>query len=327
MSTTTIQRPSDAPANLSMIMRLAGLWMIWVTWSYAAGWCLSIAGKLHSIGYIALAPVLIISATFFWRKTAPSCSKHPTTAKWLRRVKSSCVLTAWCVISAMVFIGAFAHAPSNYDAVNYRLPRLLFWLQEHRWHWIEGLDHRQNVSGLGHEWMMAPFIAVMRSDRALFLINFIPFLLLPGLFYTAARGLGIRLRVAKWWMWIWPMAYGITLQAGSIGNDLLPATLALASLAFASEAKRSRPALCLFFSALAAAAATGAKSTSLPLGLPLGIYWCWVAWSTLSWRDIIKVTFAAIPLAIPCSFLPPLVILLKSRAVLSSRPSCHLAKK
>ena len=285
-------------------MRFAGLWIIWVAWSCAAGWGLSAFGALHTVGYLSSLPVLIIAGTLFWRQTAPPYPRHHTNAKWLRRLTSSYALTAWGVIAALVFIGAIAHAPSNYDGVNYRLPRLLFWLQENRWHWIEGLDHRQNVSGMGHEWMIAPFIAITRSDRALFLINFIPFLLLPGLFFSAARGMGMRLRVAKWWMWVWPMAYGITLQAGSIGNDLFPAALALASLAFASEAKRSRPALCLFFSALAAAAATGAKSTTLPLGLPLGIYWCWVASSTLSPRDIIKVTFAAIPLAIPCSFLP-----------------------
>ena len=287
-----------------MTMRFAGLWIIWVAWSCIAGWSLSALGALHTVGYLASLPVFIVAAILFWRKTAPPYPRQRRMAKWLRRLTNSYALTAFCIIAALVFIGAIAHAPSNYDGVNYRLPRLLYWLQENHWHWIEGLDHRQNVSGMGHEWMIAPFIAITRSDRALFLINFIPFLLLPGLFFTAARGMGMRLRVAKWWMWLWPMAYGITLQAGSIGNDLLPATLALASLSFASEAKRSRPALCLFFSALAAAATTGAKSTTLPLGLPLGIYWCWVAWSTLSPRDIIKVTCAAIPLAIPCSFLP-----------------------
>jgi hypothetical protein len=301
---TTIQRASNSSPNLPTTMRFAGLWIIWVAWSCAAGWGLSAFGALNTVGYLSSLPVLIIAGTLFWRKTAPPYPRHHTNAKWLRRLTSSYALTAWGIIAALVFFGAIAHAPSNYDGVNYRLPRLLYWLQENRWHWIEGLDHRQNVSGMGHEWMIAPFIAITRSDRALFLINFIPFLLLPGLFFTAARGMGMRLRVAKWWMWVWPLAYGITLQAGSIGNDLLPATLALASLSFASEAKRSRPALCLFFSALAAAAATGAKSTTLPLGLPLGIYWCWVAWSTLSPRDIIKVTCAAIPFAIPCSFLP-----------------------
>jgi hypothetical protein len=304
MSTTTINRPSDASPALPMTMRFAGLWIIWVAWSYIAGWGLSAVGNLNAHGYLASAPVLIIAAILFWRKTAPPYPRQRTMAKWLRRLTSSYALTAWGVIAVLVFIGAIAHAPSNYDGVNYRLPRLLFWLQENRWHWIEGPDLRQNVSGMGHEWMTAPFIAITRSDRALFLINFIPFLFLPGLFFTAARGMGMRLRVAKWWMWVWPLAYGITLQAGSIGNDLLPAALALASLAFAAEAKRSRAALCLCISALAAAAATGAKSTTLPLGLPLGIYWCWVAWGTLSPRDILKVTCAAIPLAIPCSFLP-----------------------
>jgi hypothetical protein len=304
MSTSTIQRPSKASPNLPTTMRFAGLWIIWVAWSCITGWSLSALGALHNVGYLASLPVLIITATLFWRHTAPPYPRRYTTAKWLRRITSSYAITAWGTIAALVLIGAIAHVPSNYDGVTYRLPRLLFWLQENRWHWIEGLDHRQNVSAVGHEWMMAPFIAITRSDRALFLINFIPFLLLPGLFFTAARGMCMRLQVAKWWMWVWPLAYGITMQAGSIGNDLLPAALALASLAFAAEAKRSRPALCLFFSALAAAAATGSKSTTLPLGLPLGIYWCWVAWNTLSPRDIIKVTCAAIPLAIPCSFLP-----------------------
>ena len=308
--TTIKQQRFDASPALPMTMRFAGLWVIWVAWSCIAGWSLSAIGALHTIGYLSSLPVLIIAATLFWRKTAPPYPRQRRTAKWLRRLTSSYAITAWGIIAALVFVGAIAHAPSNYDGVNYRLPRLLYWLQENRWHWIEGLDHRQNVSGMGHEWMIAPFIAITRSDRALFLINFIPFLLLPGLFFTAARGMGMRMRVAKWWMWIWPMAFGITMQAGSIGNDLLPAALALASLAFASEAKRGRPALCLFFSALAAAAATGAKSTTLPLGLPLGIYWCWVAWNTLSPRDIIKVTCAAIPIAIPCSFLPLAIVCL-----------------
>lgn len=211
---------------------------------------------------------------------------------------------AWCVVVILVLIGALCHAPSNYDGITYRLPRLLYWLQENRWHWIQGLDHRQNVSGLGHEWMITPIIAITRSDRALFLINFVPYLLLPGLFYIAACGLGIRSRVAAWWMCIVPLAYGITLQAGSIGNDLLPMALGLAALAFAAQARKSYPILCLAFSLLSAAAMTGAKATSIPLALPIGLYWIWVAWQTVQVRGVFKSIALALPWAIPSSIIP-----------------------
>jgi hypothetical protein len=269
-----------------------------------AGWGLSALGALNARGYLLLLPLLIFVCVVFWRKTASSGGAQISWLKWRKRMKSSPAWMAWCVVVILVLIGALAHAPSNYDGITYRLPRLLYWLQENRWHWIQGLDHRQNVSGLGHEWMITPMIAITRSDRALFLINFIPYLLLPGLFFIAACGLGIRKRIAAWWMCLVPLAYGITLQAGSIGNDLLPMSLGLASLAFAAQARRSNPTLCLVFSLLAAASMTGAKATSIPLALPIGIYWLWVAWQTVHTRGIFKSMALALPWAIPSSIIP-----------------------
>ncbi|MCX8497502.1 MAG: hypothetical protein ORN51_15075 [Akkermansiaceae bacterium] len=289
--------------DLPMILRLAGIGLICFVWCQVVGWVLSYLNALNAGGYLASMPLLIASGVFFWRATSPHIARPFAIAKWWRRLKSSPALAAWSVISSTILIGAIAHAPSNYDALTYRLPRLLYWLQENHWHWIDS-DHRQSISGVGFEWMMAPFIALTHSDRGLFLINFIPFLLLPGLFFLAACGLGIRRGVAKWWMWVWPMAFGIALQAGSIGNDLLPAALALASLAFAAQALRCKPWLCLFLSALAAASMTSVKATSIPLALPLGIYWLWVAWQKLGWRGSSTVILATIPAATLSSFLP-----------------------
>ena len=291
------------PTELPQVLRFAGLGLIYVSWCQVAGWILSWLGSLNTTGYLATAPVALGLAGWFWYATRPT-AKRVSFSKWLRRTKASHSLMAWCGVTLLILIGALINPPSNYDGLTYRLPKLLYWLQENRWHWIDGLDFRLNITGAGFEWFSAPFILLTRSDRWLFLLNFLPFLLLPGLFFVAASGLGIRLRTARWWMWVWPMAYGIAMQAGSIGNDMAAAALALVSLAFSAHALRGRPCLSLFFSALAAAAMTGIKATTLPLGLPLGIYWLWVAATTVGWRRILPLGIGVSPLAILVSFLP-----------------------
>lgn len=290
-----------------MVLRFAGLWVIYTCWCQVTGWGLSLMGALHEKGYLAASPLLFIAAFAFWHHTR-SGSPKPRLSRWSRRLKTSPSFAAWCLVSTLILIGALLNAPSNYDGLTYRLPKLLYWLQENRWHWIDGIDFRLNITGAGIEWMSAPFILLTRSDRGLFLLNFLPFLLLPGLFFVAARGLGIRTRLAGWWMWVWPMAYGIALQAGSIGNDMLAAGLALASLAFAAQALRSRPFLCIAFSALAAAAMTSIKATTLPLGLPIALFWCWAGYKALGTKRLFLIGTAVAPGALLASFLPMAIL-------------------
>ena len=296
--------PKLHPTELPQVLRFAGLGLIYVSSCQVIGWVLSWLGSLNTTGYLATAPIALGLALWFWSATRPADAKRLSFSKWLHRIKVSPSLAAWCVVTLLILVGALINPPSNYDGLTYRLPKLLYWLQENRWHWIDGLDFRLNITGAGFEWLSAPFILFTHSDRGLFLLNFLPFLLLPGLFFVAARGLGIRLRAARWWMWVWPMAYGIGMQAGSIGNDMVAAALALASLAFAAQALRGHACLCLFLSALAAAAMTGIKATTLPLGLPLGGYWLWVAWKTLKWPKTLALGIAVSPLALLVSFLP-----------------------
>ncbi len=114
-----------------------------------------------------------------------------------------------------------------------------------------------------------PALAVhLHSDRALFLINFIPFLLLPGLVFSVFTRLGVRRRVAWQWMWLLPTGYNFLLQAGSICNDTFSAVFALAAIDFGCRAWESRRVRDLLFSVLAIALMTGTKATSLPLALP-----------------------------------------------------------
>jgi hypothetical protein len=125
-----------------------------------------------------------------------------------------------------------------------------------------------NYSGCDFEWLSAPLLLFTKSDRALFLLNFIPFLLLPGLICSVFMRLGVRARVAWQWMWLFPTGYIFLLQAGSAGNDAFSAVYALAAMDFGCRAWESRRPRDLWLSLLAVALLTGTKPTSLPLLLP-----------------------------------------------------------
>ena len=144
----------------------------------------------------------------------------------------------------------------------------------------------------------------------LFLINFIPFLLLPGLIFSVFTRLGVRPRVAWHWMWLLPTGYNFLLQAGSLGNDTFPTVYALAAVDFGLRAWASRRPADLWYSLLAAALLTGAKASNLPLLLPWAIvvlravaaanapagheprWWCcWRRWSPFSPRRLLNLRY------------------------------------
>lgn len=170
----------------------------------------------------------------------------------------------------MAIAGGVIYAPSNYDALAYRMPRVLHWLAEGRWHWIHTDFARLNTRASGFEWIAAPLILFTNTDRLLFLIDAGSFLLLPGLIFSVFTRLGVRPRVAWHWMWIVPTGYCFLLQAGSIANDMFCAVFALAALDFALRARVSRQAGDVWISIIAAALCTGGKASNIPLLLP----WC-----------------------------------------------------
>jgi hypothetical protein len=173
----------------------------------------------------------------------------------------------YLVILVLVFVGAICHAPNNYDGLTYRLPRMLNWLSHGGWHWIFTNNERMNYAGTGWEWMAMPLL-IMRTDRTLFLINAVGFILLPGLIFSVLRQAGVKPRVARTWMWILSTAFGYAMQAGSIGNDLPGAIFCLISVHYGLRARRTCRVEEVWLAGLAAAAMTGVKTSNLPLLLP-----------------------------------------------------------
>jgi hypothetical protein len=263
-------------------------WVWFCAYLNCAGWALSALHQLNAGGY-AVTLLIGFAALLIWRKknsrerrevcegekTGASSSSRPLRDnlcfhRFRHRFRKLFPL-AFLILGAISFLGGAIYAPTNYDALAYRIPRILHWLAADQWHWIHTIFPRVNNRSCGIEWVSAPFIALFKTDRFLFLINFISFVFLPGLVFSVFTRLGVLRRVAWHWMWIAPTGYCFLLQAGSVGNDLFGAVFALAAVDFALRAKISGSSRDIFASVLAAALMTSAKLSSLPLLLPWAI--------------------------------------------------------
>jgi len=297
-----IQKHAEPDVHpLPLGLRLAGLWLIWSTWCSTSGWLLSAIRHLDGRGYVALLPVLFWCCWYWLKSTGPlEQSAFRPTGKLFRRLRQPAALI-YLAIALLSLLGGLLHTPWSFDAASYRLPRILYWWTAHHWYWIGTLDHRLDFSSAGFEWQMLPVIVLTHSDRFLFLLNWLPFLLLPGLVFLAFRALGVNGRSARRWMWLLPSAYCIALQSGSLQNDGCTVNFILAAISFSVAGFETRRLGFVLMSVLAAALLTGGKVSNLPLLLPLGVLLL-PALGRVKWRDW-KVP-VIIVIALLCSFAP-----------------------
>lgn len=242
--------------------------LLWVcAYFNLAGWVLSALHQLNRTGY-GIMVLLGMGLLLAWFRTPLGKEWPPFRRQQLcRRFRRPLPAIYLCVMG-LVLIGGILYAPGNYDALTYRLPRMLNWLNAGHWLWIPSADERMNYSAVAWEWTALPLFALLRSDRGLFLINALGFLLMPGLLFSIFRQLGVARRVAWTWMWILPLAYGYATQAGSIGNDFTGMLFGLISIYFGLRARRSQEVIDVWLAVLAAALMTGTKASNLPLALP-----------------------------------------------------------
>src|SRR6266566_7546396 len=133
--------------RIPLTLRLAGLWILWAAWCQWCGWGLSAAHQLDGWGYLAALPVLL-GAGWWWLKATASVKKKsscPCAAKWRRRFLRPLPMI-YLGIAALSLVAALLNTPWSFDAVSYRLPRLLYWWAAHHWYWIGTIDHRLDFS-------------------------------------------------------------------------------------------------------------------------------------------------------------------------------------
>jgi hypothetical protein len=246
------------------------IWIWLCAYLNCAGWFLSAIHQLNAASYIVALVVWMATLFIIKRFWLPADGSPFCLRKISRRFRRPFPLV-FLILSVMAFLGGALYAPTNYDALAYRLPRVLHWLAAGQWQWIHTHFPRLNNRACGMEWLSAPLISLLKTDRLLFLINIISFLLLPGLTFSVLTRLGVRRKVAWHWMWIAPSGYCFLLQAGSISNDAFAAPYALAAIDFALRAKISKHPRDLFCSILAVALLTSAKTGNMTLLLPWAI--------------------------------------------------------
>lgn len=269
------------------------------------GWSLSSIRQLtHGVLPAILLLLLLLAAVILY--SGPRISFRPR--RFAARLGARCrrPLPLLFHLSILLsFVGGASYPPNNYDALSYRLPRLLAWLANHGWYWIPTSNQRMNYSGPIQEWLFFPLLDAFQSDRLLFLINIACYSLMPYLIFSIFRRLGIRTRVAWWWMWLLPLSMGIVLQAGGIGNDLLGVFFFLAAIDTALRFLDARAPGLLLCSMLSIALCTGVKLSNLPLVLP------WLAVLAPVGRDALRLGWRlaiAAVLSLGVSILPTLAL-------------------
>ncbi len=279
---------------------MVAVWICLCAYLSCLGWGLSALHMLNRAGYAA---ALVLAAG-----AGAACYGHlrlkvrcRCVARKLRRRFTRFFPATFLAVACLAILGGVLHAPNNLDALAYRVPRVLDWLAEGRWHWIHTDFQALNTRACGMEWLSAPLIAFTRTDRFLFLINALSFLLLPGLMFSVLTRLGIRPRAAWHWMWLIPTGYCYVLQAGSVSNDMFSAVFALAAVDFALRARKSGRISEVLYSMLSAALLTGTKASNLPLLLPwiVALAPTWRIWT----RHLVAVGATTVP-ALGASFVP-----------------------
>ena len=251
------------------------IWVWLCAYLNCAGWVLSALHELNMRGY-AVVFALGWGLFFFWQKNSSTpFFPKPNLRKWRWRGRHAFPL-AFFILAALAFLGGALHSPANYDTLAYRTPRVLHWLAEGQWHWIHSEFARLNTRTAGFEWVTAPVILFSKTDHLIFLLNIIPFLLLPGRMFAVLTRLGVRSRTAWYWMWLLPSGYGYVLQAGSVVNDLFGALMALTAFEFALRARQGNKVSDLWTSGLALALMTSVKAYNIVLLLP----WVIIVWPT-----------------------------------------------
>jgi hypothetical protein len=248
-------------------------WILVSTILVVAGWALSAIHELNAPGY-GITVALGVVAGVIWlsaRKPSVPASVPARVRRWratVRRRFGRLFPAAFLFLAVLAIIGGIINPPNNGDALAYRIPRSLHWLAAGHWHWVHTSFARLNTRACGFEWLSTPVLLFLHTDRCLFTINAISYLLLPGLLFSVFRRLRVSPRAAWHWMWLLPSAYCFLLEAGGVANDAFAAVYALAAVDFALRARQSGRVSDVWLSILSAGLLTGSKASNLPLLLP-----------------------------------------------------------
>jgi len=293
------------------------IWLLYAATCSAAGWILSYFRILNAPAYLVVHFLFLTSIWFFYRTPLQKFFRlgtlHKTKVRFFPARRSHehplslrrLLPASFFFLALLSLLAGAIYSPNNFDALTYRLPRVLNWLQDNGWSWLHTINVRLNNRATGFEWLIAPQLSLLHTDRLLFFLNYLSFLFLPGLLYCLLRECRAQARTAWLWMWLFPTGYGYLLQSSSICNDAFATAYALSATTLALRFARHRKTRDLLFCLLSCALLTGAKASNLPLLLSVFLLLIF-SWKTLlhAWRPLLAITLPLILASlIPAAYL------------------------
>jgi hypothetical protein len=288
-----------APENLGAIRWLLEWFVFAGAWLVAAGWVLSAVRRLGAPGYVAA--FIGFAAAGFLAVRAGLLLPAPTFVRRQFRWPRRWIVRLFACLLLATLVGAATHRISHFDTLSYRVPRILQYLAEGRWHWIHTTEFRMNAVSPGIEWLWTPVFAFGATERWVNGLGSLYYLFLPGLLFGVWRQSGVAARTAWWWCWVLPAGYCYAMQAGGPAVDLPGSIYTLAALDFALRAWRRRSWRHLCLSLLAVSLMGTLRLMCLPLGL------VWILPALAAWvrrRPPMLMAAGTGALALACSFLP-----------------------
>jgi len=293
------------------------IWLLYAATCSAAGWILSYFRILNAPAYLILHIFFLFIVSLLYRtplkKLFALRTFHKIKARFFptRRPNESLISlrrllpSSFFLLSLLALFAGSIHSPNNFDALAYRLPRVLCWLQDSGWSWLHTNNIRLNTRATGFEWLIAPQMSLLHTDRFLFLLNYLSFLLIPGLMFCLLRECRADARIAWLWMWLFPTGYGYLLQSSGICNDAYAAVYALSASTLALRFVCNHKTRDLLFCLLSSALLSGAKTSNLPLLLPVFLLLVF-SWKALlsAWRPLLTICAPLVLISfVPISFL------------------------
>src|SRR5262245_58349257 len=101
------------------------LWIVFCSFCSSAGWILSAVRQLNAFGY-AIAFAIGITVLVWWWKRQSAYYRLPTWSR-LRTRFGRLVPGIFLVLTLIALLQGILYPPAVYDALAYRIPRVLHW--------------------------------------------------------------------------------------------------------------------------------------------------------------------------------------------------------
>ena len=231
---------------------------------------LSVFSKIGVPGLIICNVLFLIISVFVWNKKGRQVYV-PDIKTTVCRIFNACKrdkYLAFMGIGFLFFIAVTiflcAVLPVNsYDALNYHLSRVPFWLSQGNLNHFDIADDRSLIMPINSELLYVWVLLFFKSDWGLGFTSFIGYGISVITLYNLLAFFGFSERKKLWSIFIYSSLSCIIAEASSIETDVLLGSLVLAGMfiyIFAIKEKRLSP---IYFASLAFALAFGTKTPAL----------------------------------------------------------------